>query len=162
MTKSYFIQLAEYNIWANKIVHSWLENITEEQWEQPIVSSFNSIYETALHVAGAEKIWLDRLNNLINPVPLVKVFKGTKKELLEEWTKASQDLRTFIENFDEARMNADLKFKRLNGDEYVQPYYQLFAHVFNHSSYHRGQLVTMLRQAGYTDINSTDMINFFR
>src|ERR1700741_3215750 len=123
MTKSYFIQLADYNIWANKIVHSWLQNISDEQWNQPIVSSFNSIWETTLHIAGAEKIWVDRLNNVPNPVPLVKVFKGTKKELVEEWAKASQEIRSYIENFDETKMNTELWFKRLNGDEYTQPYY---------------------------------------
>ena len=79
MTKNYFIQLADYNIWANDIVHSWFDKITGEQWEQPIVSSFDSIAATALHIAGAETIWLDRLNNAAAPVWLPAVLKGSIK-----------------------------------------------------------------------------------
>jgi uncharacterized damage-inducible protein DinB len=162
MTKNYFIELADYNIWANDIVHSWLDKITDEQWEQPIVSSFDSIAATALHIAGAETIWLDRLNNTAAPVWLPTIFKGSKKEALDVWNKASANLKSFVADFDETKLQINLSFKRLNGDAYEMPHYQAFAHMFNHSSYHRGQLVTMLRQAGFTDISSTDILRYFR
>jgi uncharacterized damage-inducible protein DinB len=162
MTKNYFIQLADYNIWANNIVHSWFEKISDEQWEQPIVSSFNSLAATALHIAGAETVWLDRFNQVKAPVWLPAVFKGSKKEILELWSKASQNLKSFIENFDETKLPIILSFKRLNGEIVELPHYQLFAHTFHHSGYHRGQIVTMLRQAGFTDITSLDMLSFFR
>jgi len=29
MTKAYFIELAEYNIWANNIVLSWIDKIMD-------------------------------------------------------------------------------------------------------------------------------------
>ncbi len=162
MTKNYFIQLADYNIWANNIVHSWFENITDAQWEQPVVSSFESIAVTALHIADAETIWLERFNQ--EPVPVWRpfVFKGSKQEIQEVWKKSSQGLRSFIENFDETKLTVKLSFKRFNGVAYEVPHYQLFAHVFNHSTYHRGQIVTLLRQTGFTGISSTDMSGFFQ
>ncbi|WP_430270522.1 DinB family protein, partial [Pseudoalteromonas piscicida] len=43
MNKNYFLELAEYNIWANQTVSGWLEQISEEQWTMPLVSSFNSV-----------------------------------------------------------------------------------------------------------------------
>ena len=162
MTKQYFIELADFNVWANDIVHSWLNAITDEQWEKPIVSSFNSIRETVLHVIGAEIIWLERLKNVSAPVWLPQVFKGSKEELIENWKKASADLKVLVENFDDNGLDQPMIFKRLNGEENRMPHYQVFAHVFNHSTYHRGQLVTMLRQAGYTDVRSTDMLMYFR
>lgn len=162
MTKQYFIELADFNVWANNIVHSWLDTVTDEQWEKPIVSSFNSIGETVLHIAGAEITWLDRLKNVSAPIWLPQVFKGSKEELLEIWKKASTDLKVFVENFDDKDLDQPMIFKRLNGEENRMPYYQVFAHVFNHSTYHRGQLVTMLRQAGYTEVRSTDMLMYFR
>ena len=39
MTKQYFIELAEYNTWANDIVCNWLEQISDEQWNQEITSA---------------------------------------------------------------------------------------------------------------------------
>ena len=162
MTKDYFIQLADYNIWANNIVHSWFEKITDEQWEQPIVSSFESINATALHIARAETIWLDRLNNSSSPVWPPADFKGSKKETMEVWKTASQNFKSFVENFDESKMQTNLIYKRINGEAFEQPHYQIFSHVFNHSTYHRGQIVTLLRQVGFTDVSSTDMSGFFR
>jgi uncharacterized damage-inducible protein DinB len=162
MTKQYFIQLADYNLWANDIVHSWLNNITDEQWEQTVISSFNSIATTTLHVASAETVWVDRLNKAVAPVWLQSDFKGSKNETLDVWNEASKNLKSFIENFDETKLPVNLHFKRLNGDAYEMPHYQVFAHVFNHSSYHRGQIVTMLRQVGFDGVGSTDMLAFFR
>jgi uncharacterized damage-inducible protein DinB len=161
MTKQYFITLADYNVWANDIVHSWFDKITDEQWEQPIVSSFKSIAETALHTAGAEMIWLDRLNKVEKPVFLPTLFKGSKQDAIVVWRKTSFGLKSFIENLDENRLEEILSFKRTTGDTLELQFYQIFAHVLNHSTYHRGQIVTMLRQAGYTDVRSIDMSTYF-
>jgi uncharacterized damage-inducible protein DinB len=161
MTKNYFIQLADYNIWANNIVHSWFEKISDEQWSQPVVSSFNSIAETTLHVAAAETVWLDRLNEEEAPRLLAATFKGSKKELQNHWKKTSGELKSFIENFDETRMHDSVNFKRPDGNTYELAFFKIFAHVFNHTTYHRGQFVTMLRQIGFTDVHSIDMSTYF-
>ena len=162
MTKNYFTEVADFNVWANNIVWEWLDQISEEQWQQHIVSSFNSIAETVLHVVSAETIWLDRLNKVESPVWLQTTFKGSKKETIELWKRSTVGLKKFMDEFDEAGMMNMLVFKRINGDRYEMPHYQVFAHIFNHSTYHRGQLVTMLRQVGFTDVGSTDKLGFYR
>ncbi len=161
MTKNYFIQLANYNAWANDIVHSWLDKINDEQWQQPIVSSFKSIAETVVHTAGAEKGWLERLNKMEKSMSLAAEFKGTKQEAIAIWKKASFDLNTFVENLDETKLNDNISFMRPDNKSYELAHYQIFAHVLNHSTYHRGQLVTMLRQVGFTDVRTIDMSTYF-
>ena len=162
MTKQYFITLADYNAWANGMICSWLEKISDEQWKQPIVSSFKSIQETTVHTIGAEKIWQDRLNLVESPVWFTEIFKGSKNEALEEWRKSSQSFKTFIENFDESRLNEVLRYKRQqDGKMYELQHHQIFAHAANHATYHRGQLITMLRQVGFTDVSSMDLSTYF-
>ena len=104
MTKNYFITLADYNVWANNIVHSWLDKISDEQWEQVIVSSFPALSKTALHIAAAETIWLDRMNKVDKPRLLMETFKGGKKEAQDAWKDSSQGLKSFVENFDEIKL----------------------------------------------------------
>lgn len=161
MTKEYFIELADYNTWANDLVHSWFDNINDEQWNQPIVSSFKSLAETSVHTAGAERIWLDRLTKVENPVFLVSVFKGSKQDAIDIWKKTSQELKSFVENFHESKLEDKIGFRLRDGRQKELQYYQIFAHVFNHSTYHRGQIVTMLRQAGFTGVHSIDMSTYF-
>jgi uncharacterized damage-inducible protein DinB len=161
MTKQYFKELAEYNLWANTIVCSWLEQINDEQWNKEIISSFNSLQETVLHIISAEYAWLQRFKK--QPFDwLQSTYKGTKEEHIELWKKTSTELKSFVDGFDENNLNTNLDFKRLNGDAYSMPYYQLFAHVVNHATYHRGQLVTMLRQAGFTNVSATDLLGIYR
>ena len=161
MTKPYFITLAEYNIWANDSVHSWIDKIGDDQWEQVIVSSFPSLSATALHTAGAETIWLDRLNKVAEPRWLPNIIKGGKAEVREAWKNSSASLKSFIEKFDETKLEDRVSFKRPDGNTYSLEHYQIFSHVFNHSTYHRGQIVTMLRQAGFTGVHSIDLSTYF-
>ena len=161
MTKNYFITLAEYNTWANNIVHSWFDKLTDEQWAQTIVSSFPSLEATALHTAAAETIWLDRLNREAEPRWLTSSIKGGRKEVQDAWKNSSAGLKSFVENFDEIKLQDKVSFKRPDGNTYELEHYQIFAHVFNHSTYHRGQIITMLRQAGFTNVHSIDMSTYF-
>ncbi len=161
MTKQYFIELSEFNIWANNLVCNWLEHLNDDQWKQHIVSSFPCLYETVLHMAGTEKAWLERFKKVSHIVPLTSSFTGSKDDLVKIWKATSAELKTFIDSFNENELYTNLYFKRFNGDAYSTPYYQLFAHVINHATYHRGQLVTMLRQVGFTGTGSTDIVTFF-
>ena len=162
MTKKHFIELSNYNIWASNIVCSWLEKITDEQCDQTVISSFNSIKETVLHMIGAEHVWTERMNGVAMPVWIPSSFKGTKDEHIALMKKTSEALKSFVIAFDENKLPTKLFFKRLNGEENLMPFYQILSHVFNHSSYHRGQLVTMLRQVGFTDLGSTDLSLFYK
>ena len=162
MTKDYFKEAAEYNLWANTIVCGWLEQISDGQWTKEIISSFNSIQETVLHVISAEKAWLERFKKEPNIVWLQSNYKGSKEDHIKLWKENSAELKAFIDAFDEKELDTNLVFKRLNGEAYSMPYYQLFAHVVNHATYHRGQLVTMLRQAGFSEVTSTDLLGVYR
>jgi uncharacterized damage-inducible protein DinB len=49
----------------------------------------------------------------------------------------------------------------LDGQPFAHPLGKLMRHVVNHSTYHRGQLATQLRQLGQTPPN-TDFTRFLR
>jgi uncharacterized damage-inducible protein DinB len=162
MNKKYFSDLAKFNIWANEIVFGWLQEINEEQWNKNVVSSFNSVAATSVHIAGAEKVWLDRWNNIEKPIFLSDEFNGSKSDLISIWRKASNDIFDFINKLNEDDFEKKLHFKRLNGDEHTMKLSITITHLLNHSTFHRGQLVTQLRQVGFTKVSSTDVITYFR
>src|SRR5688500_4882635 len=101
MNKRYFLELAGYIGWADSIAIEWLNQITNEQWEQVITSSFSTIKQTATHIVSAEKIWIDYWKIVPNPVFLSTTFKGSKNELIDIWKRTSVELKSFIEQYPE-------------------------------------------------------------
>ncbi|MBB6107625.1 Uncharacterized damage-inducible protein DinB (forms a four-helix bundle) [Mucilaginibacter lappiensis] len=159
MTNTYFTALAAYNSWANAKAISWLEHISETQWKQINASSFSSVQQTAVHIASAEQIWIDFWTKAPEPVYLSSYFQGSKQELIAIWQKASVGMQRFIENCD--NLAELVTFVYPNGRVGRMPYCQTFAHIMNHSTYHRGQLVTLLRQAGFSQFSSIDLATYF-
>ncbi|MDJ1505875.1 DinB family protein [Xanthocytophaga agilis] len=161
MNKKYFLELADYTIWANGIIIKWLNQINDEQWEQVICSSFSSIKQTTLHIVSAQKIWIDYWKNIPEPAFLSVEFKGTKTDLIEIWDKLSNDLKNFIEIYPEDKYLQPVTFRWPRGGEGKMEFWQSFTHMLNHTTYHRGQLVTLLRQANFTALTSTDLATYY-
>jgi len=161
MNKAYFTALAAYNSWANAKAISWLQRISDEQWEQINASSFSSVKQTAVHIASAEKIWIDFWTKAPNPVYLSSYFQGSRQELIDIWEKTSAGMQNFIEDHPEENLHDPVTFIYPNGRTSQMACWQTFAHIMNHSTYHRGQLVTLLRQAGYSQFSSIDMATYF-
>ncbi|WP_044221431.1 DinB family protein [Chitinophaga pinensis] len=162
MHKQFLLAIADYNTWANGIAIEWLQQISDEQWQQVISSSFPSVRQTAVHIASAEKVWIDFWHNVADPVYLSAGFEGSRQDLITIWENASAGLKRFIENCAEEDCQRPVVFKWPRGGEMQMEFSQTCVHVFNHSTYHRGQLVNALRQVGFTKLSSTDMATYYR
>lgn len=160
MNKKYLLEIADYSNWVDNEIINWLEQISEEEWKKEITSSFNSIAKTAIHIVSAKKIWLDFWQNVPNPVFLSAEFQGTKSELIEIWKKTMDDYKKCIENYPEENFSKIISFK-VRGEEWKVEFTQTVLHHNNHATYHRGQLVTMLRQVGFTNFTNTDLATYY-
>jgi uncharacterized damage-inducible protein DinB len=56
----------------------------------------------------------------------------------------------FLKDLAIERLQHVIEYRNLNGETWRYPLWQQLYHVVNHSTYHRGQVVTMLRQLGAT------------
>jgi uncharacterized damage-inducible protein DinB len=88
-------------------------------------------------------------------------FKGTKDELINIWKNVSADLKHFINFFPEESYVKDVTVKKPNGELIKMEFRRTFPHMVNHSTYHRGQLVTLLRQGGFSDFSNTDLFTYY-
>ena len=61
----------------------------------------------------------------------------------------------------DADWDRDVAYRDLKGNPYETPVWRIIAHLVNHDSYHRGQVVTMLRQLGHAP-PGTDLILYYR
>jgi len=152
------LNLARYNQWANKILVNLVQTQAPELLEKEIDSSFNTLKKTILHIADAEYIWHCRLTNV--PFDKIPSKIGAGIEALEV---QDQKIIAFIESKEDAYFAEHTEYKTLKGDSFTNMNFSILTHLFNHGTFHRGQIVTMLRNGGFKGhIESTDFISFER
>lgn len=160
--KALLTSYARYEYWANEKLLSVILQLDNEQQQQEIVSSFPSVYKTCLHMWDASSIWWQRLQQHTQLVIPSKTFQPAMKDIANGILQQNQQWVDWIDHASDAQIEANLLYKNLKGDPFEQPLKDILLHLNNHGTYHRGQLVTMLRQLGVTDIPQTDFILYSR
>lgn len=158
----HLLQLCQYNIWANNRIGSYILGAGPVIADEEITSSFPSIRKTLYHLWDAQDIWYKRLHGASPNTWPSHHFKGSIEEAVTAIEQNSIDFVRFIEKLPENGHLASVEFKSTDGTSYFNTVEEIVMHVMNHSTYHRGQLITMLRSAGFTAVGSTDMIRYYR
>lgn len=160
--KKLLLQYASYNVWANQRMVESISNLADDQINREINSSYKSIYATLLHLWDAEAIWWQRLKLQEQiDVPSVQ-FKGSILELGNNLMKQSKQWKEWVDLATEAALEHEFIYRNSKKEQFKQPVNEVLIHLFNHQSYHRGQLITMFRQVGLEVVPNTDFTNFSR
>lgn len=159
--KELLSQYASFNLWAHQKMFDTINTLSEAQINQEMVSSFPSIFKTVLHLLDAESIWWQRLKLQEHIERPSESFTGDFAELQKKLLQQSALYEQWVNNANEHQLQHVFAFYR-NKEQYKQQVSQTLLHLFNHNSYHRGQVVTMLRQLGVTKIPSTDFFGYLR
>lgn len=153
--------LYEYDRWANARLLAVVARLRGEQFTKSLGSSYASIRDTLAHILGAEWIWLERWKGNSPKALLDPKEFPTVDALRARWGRLEKDQADFLRSLTDERLQAALRYTTTEGTPFVQPLWQLMTHLVNHSTYHRGQVITMLRQVGAEAV-STDLVVFFR
>lgn len=152
-------QYAAYNLWANRQLSDWLMAAPADAWTKEIESSFNTLEKTALHIWSAEYLWLQVLLDQPYDDNPTKNFDGAPKDLVAGWLQASIDFAGYVKQLDEESISGS---RGSGSDRPPLAVTDIIQHCMNHSTYHRGQLITMGRQAGLPPPPQTDFIYYVR
>ncbi len=154
-------QMLIYMLWADRVILRSLREVTPEDLLRDTGSSFPSLLQTIAHIAGAEKIWLSRfLGTGLDHFPTENDFTELIP-LLVSWEETAAGIEAFLAGLTDEQLEASLAWANSRGEAFNRPLWQPVFHLVNHSSYHRGQIVTMLRQMGY-EAAGTDLIYFLQ
>ena len=147
-----------YNDWANERILVAIDELSEEQRSRVIPSSFPSILETYTHIAFAEWVWLQRwLGESPTSPPVGTSFADARERL----HAVAGERRAYLDVLTDEAIAGTLSYRNIKGDPFTMNLGDLLLHCANHATYHRGQLVTMLRQVGATP-PGTDFTTFAR
>jgi uncharacterized damage-inducible protein DinB len=152
--------LYEYNRWANRRLLAVTARLTPAQLGRDLGSSFPSVHDTLVHMLYAEWIWLSRWEGTSRTGIPVDWDLSTHEAILGAWGVVESELAAFVSDLTDERLQAPLRYTNTQGTPFSTPLVHLMRHVVNHASYHRGQIVSMLRQLGVEPV-ATDMVLFY-
>lgn len=153
--------LYDYDQWAIDRVLEIVLTLTEEQFNKDLGSSHGGVRGTMTHMYGGHRIWLDRWMGKEN-LPLTKAEDiRSVGHLKTMWETLRTELNTYLSSLTNDRIQAPFTYKDMKGNAYTQPLSEQLQHLVNHATYHRGQVITLLRQLGVKPLG-TDMILFYQ
>lgn len=160
--KHLLLQLALYHEWANKILFKKLSTVSPEVLNKDMAASFGSINGTLFHLLSAEKIWWQRIQlneKIVLPDEnLASDFASMSAAILQ----VSSDWVQLVRESNENKLEHVFGYYNSKKIFFKQPLNEVLIHLFNHQTYHHGQIITMLRQQGVTRLPATDYIRFLR
>ena len=162
IVKEIFNQYALYNTWANEKIIESLSFVRPELMEKPVESSFPSLRLTVLHLWETEFVWWQRLHLAENIVFIPQKTEMPIKTIFSEWKRQSVQLQTWVHNLKDAGLSHVFSYQNSKKEQFKQPVFQVLLHVFNHNTYHRGQIITIFHQLGIEKRPATDFILWSR
>jgi uncharacterized damage-inducible protein DinB len=146
-----------YSAWATRQLLDACSTLSLEQIDRDLGASHTSILRTLRHVHDGERVWLRRLVEVDNEhLPPGPAPEHSFEFLVESWPELSDGYRRWIEAASDSDLICEVTTLMPDGLFTAPPKstclrvprWVIVLHVVNHSTFHRGQIVTMLRELG--------------
>jgi uncharacterized damage-inducible protein DinB len=148
MTPSEVRRLFAYTEWANARLLDAVAAVSAEQLTRTIECSFSSIAGTLSHIVGVEWVWLRRWKGESPRAIPDWMTTGDLAALRAKLTDVERERETFLESVTDTDLTRRISYVNMKGEPWEYSLADMLVHVVNHSTYHRGQVVTLLRQVG--------------
>jgi uncharacterized damage-inducible protein DinB len=159
IAKELLAQHLEYSLWASMQVFEAAAKLSPEELALDRQNSFGGILDTLEHIFRADRIWLKRF--LGEPQAIFHPAGETlgMDALRQQWPAIGADFAAWVRAQDDSRLEEKLYWRNIRGEDKEEKIYKILLHVVNHGSYHRGQVITMIKQAG-GEVPSTDLVYY--
>lgn len=158
MTAEYFRLMARYNRWMNERLYALCGGMTDAERKRDRGAFFGSIHATLNHLLWGDRVWLGRFlgtpfthpafgANMFTDFDELQREREATDRLMSEW--AGGVSAEWLASTLQYTSKVDAKTRRL-------PAGIAAVHMINHGIHHRGQLTTLLKQAGI-DPGVTDL-----
>jgi len=151
-----FASDVRYSGWANRQLLDACAALPTEELERDLRVSHKSLLATLQHICDGETVWLDCLcttaaggNWQLPPGPAPKL---SFVELQQTWPQLWNGYQQWLEGLPEAgtELQAEVFVQIPDGRVPRFARWQILRHVLDHSQFHRGQAIGMIRSLGHT------------
>lgn len=150
-------RLLEYTVWANHRAMRAAATLSTDDFKRDLGSSHGGVRGTLTHMMGAEWIWLERWKG-VSPTRMID--EGEFPDIValrDRWTLIEEHRDHWFRSLKDKALAETIPYRATQGGEFEAPLWQLIQHLANHSTYHRGQVITLLRLLGARTV-ATDLV----
>ncbi len=140
-------KLCEYQLWADSIVQNLVRELTEEEFTITVGPPFESVKNLCVHIVVAIEY---NINSFVKRMDVdgEELYKTldelSKEELITRWEEADKEL---LEQMKSARESISFPNFVSGGDIVIEPA-DFYMQYILHTTYHRGQLLSLLKILG--------------
>lgn len=143
--------LTEYNLWANRRVANWLLGNDVHKLDKLCASSFPTIGLTIKHILDIQIFYL----SILQQMPSMNNGRMSSVLAIQELIEQSKEFNDYssslgMEELHETRTALSVTLRQSS----------IIHHCMNHSTFHRGQIITMGHQLALTKAPSIDLVFF--
>jgi uncharacterized damage-inducible protein DinB len=144
-----------YSAWGTRQVLDACAPLTLEQIDCGLGASHSTILRTFRHMHDGERVWLRRLveggskRSPSDPGP-----EHSFEFLVQSWPELWRGYRDWLESASDGDLAEELTTVLPDGADLRVPRWQIVLHAINHTTFHRGQIVSMLRRLGVQPPNT--------
>lgn len=146
---AHYQRLLAYDNWANREVLGAAKSAKGPEQSLKLLA----------HILSAERLWLERLLQKNQTYPVWPEF--TIRQCESELQELTGLWRSYLVNLGEHGLAETIQYKNTKGENWTSVKQDILMHVVMHSAYHRGQIASNMRTAGFTPAY-TDFIQAVR
>jgi uncharacterized damage-inducible protein DinB len=158
-----------YSAWANQRLLEASSALAAEELERDLGVSHSNILATLRHICDGEKVWLDCLSTTKEGaswrLPTGPAPQPSLDELKQIWPPLWDGYRRWLSGLCgqsvpeagvsgnelyEAGLGVELIVQLPDGSAPRLARWKILRHVLDHSTFHRGQVIGMIRSLGHT------------
>jgi len=152
LTPAYCQLMARYGRWKNERMFAALAALPDAERKRDRGAFFGSIHATLNHIVWADRVWIGRFTG--TPYG-VAAFGIDQFDDFGALARAREEADTLILDWagrvDEHWLASTLDYRASSdGKRRLLAAWVGVAHLFNHATHHRGQVTTLMKQAGAT------------
>ena len=150
--------MAAYNGWMNRKLYDAAARMSDAERKADRGAFFRSVHSTLNHILWGDRMWLARFNGKSYTVGNVgDDLYDDFGDLREAREAMDAEISSWAAEVETAQLAGTLIwFSRIAQREFSQPRWLCVMQMFNHQTHHRGQVTTLLKQAGI-DPGVTDL-----
>ena len=155
----YVRTFARYNAWMNGRIYECCARLPDERRKRDDGAFFRSIHGTLNHLLLGDRVWMGRfVGPLFAPGSLADELYADFAALREARHAEDERITRWAAALTPEVLSGRLRYTSIvNPQPREMDYAYAVTHFFNHQTHHRGQVTTLLSQAGI-DPGATDLM----